>query len=499
MNLFALAAANSGDSFFQKTMKIGAIEPKIWHVIVAMAILVALIVVLIVCIAKVSKKTKRDKAPKGDERIDVRNDEEKQEDAGQKEIIDTNGVGRSDYVRVAGIKTADEKQEKVEEPDLSEISTEEPVEDEKPVEEEKTEKVEETPAVAEIAEEEKAEEDAEEVKSEEPIEEPVEEKEEPIEEQKEEAPAIEEKAEETPVEEKKEEKTEEKKAAPKKKAAKEKKPEEKEVVAAVTVEKEDKVAKEVKDAKVVGKFEICNSNLGGFNYLLKANNGQLLYESKAYKSKDSCREALDNFVAAVKEGRFVIRADKFKNYKFVLKSPTSNTLIYIGESFSTEASCKNNIESVKRFAENSPIVDITNEDFVAEFVPYEIPADIVKAVKDKTGVVGKWAIEQVEEGVKNSPYVFLLYANNGQLLFESRDYKTYANCLSGLNTFVNTVKTGVFAIDPDKSGRFKFVLRSASANSAMEYFGQNYDTKKGCANSIDSVYRFALLSPVPEK
>lgn len=476
MNLFALAAANSGDSFFQKTMKIGAIEPKIWHVIIAMAILVALIVVLIVCIAKVSKKTKRDKAPKGDERIDVRNDEEKQEDAGQKEIIDTNGVGRSDYVRVAGIKTADEKEEKVEEPDLSEISTEEPVEDEKPVEEEKTEKV------AEIAEEEKAEE----VKSEEPIEEPVEEKEEPIEEQKEEAPAI-------------EEKTEEKKAAPKKKAAKEKKPEEKEVVAAVTVEKEDKVAKEVKDAKVVGKFEICNSNLGGFNYLLKANNGQLLYESKAYKSKDSCREALDNFVAAVKEGRFVIRADKFKNYKFVLKSPTSNTLIYIGESFSTEASCKNNIESVKRFAENSPIVDITNEDFVAEFVPYEIPADIVKAVEDKTGVVGKWAIEQVEEGVKNSPYVFLLYANNGQLLFESRDYKTYANCLSGLNTFVNTVKTGVFAIDPDKSGRFKFVLRSASANSAMEYFGQNYDTKKGCASSIDSVYRFALLSPVPEK
>lgn len=489
MNLFALAAANSGDSFFQKTMKIGAIEPKIWHVIIAMAILVALIVVLIVCIAKVSKKTKRDKAPKGDERIDVRNDEKKQEDAGQKEIIDTNGVGRSDYVRVAGIKTADEKQEKVEEPDLSEISTEEPVEDEKPVEEEKTEKV------AEIAEEEKAEE----VKSEEPIEEPVEEKEEPIEEQKEEAPAIEEKAEEVPVEEKKEEKTEEKKAAPKKKAAKEKKPEEKEVVAAVAVEKEDKVVKEVKDAKVVGKFEICNSNLGGFNYLLKANNGQLLYESKAYKSKDSCREALDNFVAAVKEGRFVIRADKFKNYKFVLKSPTSNTLIYIGESFSTEASCKNNIESVKRFAENSPIVDITNEDFVAEFVPYEIPADIVKAVKDKTGVVGKWAIEQVEEGVKNSPYVFLLYANNGQLLFESRDYKTYANCLSGLNTFVNTVKTGVFAIDPDKSGRFKFVLRSASANSAMEYFGQNYDTKKGCANSIDSVYRFALLSPVPEK
>ena len=267
----------------------------------------------------------------------------------------------------------------------------------------------------------------------------------------------------------------------------------------MTVEKEDKVAKEVKDAKVVGKFEICNSNLGGFNYLLKANNGQLLYESKAYKSKDSCREALDNFVAAVKEGRFVIRADKFKNYKFVLKSPTSNTLIYIGESFSTEASCKNNIESVKRFAENSPIVDITNEDFVAEFVPYEIPADIVKAVEDKTGVVGKWAIEQVEEGVKNSPYVFLLYANNGQLLFESRDYKTYANCLSGLNTFVNTVKTGVFAIDPDKSGRFKFVLRSASANSAMEYFGQNYDTKKGCASSIDSVYRFALLSPVPEK
>ncbi|MGN0768774.1 MAG: hypothetical protein ACI4M8_05390, partial [Christensenellales bacterium] len=285
------------------------------------------------------------------------------------------------------------------------------------------------------------------------------------------------------------------------KKAEEAKPEAKETVAVKAETVADEVAEEKTegtDAKISGKFEICNSDLGGYNYLLRANNGQLLYESKAYKSIESCREAINNFIEAVKVGRFTVRADKFKNYKFILKSPTSNTLLYIGESFSTETSCRNNIESVKRFAAVSPVVDITEEDFVAKFVRYEIPEAAVKAVEEGTGAVGKWEIAKVDETSKTSPFVYLLFANNGQLLYESRDYKTYNSCLNGLKTFVNTVKNGYFVIDPDKSGRYKFVLRSQSANSPMEYYGQNYDTQRACASSIESVYHFALRSPVPE-
>ena len=447
MFLSTLAAAETSDNFLQKTVQLGSFGPKVWHLILAIAIIVVLLVVLIVCIAKASKKGKRTK--KANETAAINVSEEKTSNTDREEVIETNGVNRSDYIRVSGRQ-------------IPELSEDEPVE-------------------------EKAEEVPEENTAEEPVAEAVEAQEEETEP---EVAATEEKQEEEQV--KKEEKTVVKKDTKKdvKKDVK-KEPAKKEPVK----KEEPKKA----EAKVMGKFEICNSDLGGFNYLLRANNGQLLYESKEYKSKDSCREAIENFIVAVKDGRFAIRADKFKNYKFVLKSPTSNQLIYIGESFSTESSCKNNVESVKRFATSSTIVDITKEDFVAKFVPYEIPKEIVKAVNEKSGAVGKWVIEQVEEDVKNSPYVFLLYANNGQLLYESRDYKTAANCLSGLNTFVSTVKTGVFAIDPDKSGRFKFVLRGNSANSSMEYYGQNYDTKKGCANSIDSVYKFALLSPLPEK
>lgn len=484
MFLSTLAAAETGDNFLQKTVQLGSFGPKVWHLILAIAIIVVLLVVLIVCIAKASKKGKRTK--KANETAAINVSEEKTSDADREEVIETNGVNRSDYIRVSGRQIP----ELPEDEPVKERKEEAIPEDAPTVVERIEEPVAEEPAEAETVEDEPVEEKAEEVPEENTAEEPVAEAVEAQEETEPEVAATEEKQEEEQV--KKEEKTVVKKETKKdvKKDVK-KEPAKKEPVK----KEEPKKA----EAKVMGKFEICNSDLGGFNYLLRANNGQLLYESKEYKSKDSCREAIENFIVAVKDGRFAIRADKFKNYKFVLKSPTSNQLIYIGESFSTESSCKNNVESVKRFATSSTIVDITKEDFVAKFVPYEIPKEIVKAVNEKSGAVGKWVIEQVEEDVKNSPYVFLLYANNGQLLYESRDYKTAANCLSGLNTFVSTVKTGVFAIDPDKSGRFKFVLRGNSANSSMEYYGQNYDTKKGCANSIDSVYKFALLSPLPEK
>ena len=120
-----------------------------------------------------------------------------------------------------------------------------------------------------------------------------------------------------------------------------------------------------------------------------------------------------------------------------------------------------------------------------------------KNIENGVGAIGKWEIAKVDENSKNSPFVYLLYANNGQLLYESRDYKTIASCRNGLETFINTVKNGEFIVDPDKSGRFKFVLRSKATNSSMEYYGENYDTKKACEHNIESVYHFAILSPLP--
>lgn len=361
--------------------------------------------------------------------------------------------------------------------------------------------------------EEPVEEPAPEEEKEEPVQEPVEVeevKEEPAEEKPAEEPApIEEAvaAEEKPAEKTKDK--EEKKPAKKSEKKETKKPVEKkeekpagkkaEVKKAPAEKKEEPKpapAPEKKETGVRGKIELCNSDLGGYNYILRANNGQLLYESKTFKSLASCRTGAEAFIEAVKVGMFTVRDDKFGRHKFILKSPTSSNIIYVGESFDNDRSCQNNIESVRRFAVASDIVDITSADFKANFTPYEISADVKEKVKNNNGVVGKWAIEQTEEGDKNAPYVFLLYASNGQLLYESRDYSSYSSCKSGLMTFRKTVQEGQFIIDPDKAGRYKFILRNTGNNSLMEYIGQNYSTERACADGIDSIYRFALVSPI---
>ena len=251
--------------------------------------------------------------------------------------------------------------------------------------------------------------------------------------------------------------------------------------------------KEEEKKVAVGKFEICNS-VGGYRYMLLANNGQLLYESRDYKSADGCKEAVGKFVNAVEKGEFKVRADKFGLYKFNLKSPTSSNVIYVGESYTTRKACLSVVESVKRFAPVSPVVDITQADYVADAEIFDIPEDIRKAVESGTGAVGKWEIALSEPENEKSPYVYLLFANNGQLLYESREYKTEDSCRSGIDTFVKTLSEGVFIIDKDKFGRFKFILRSRRAGSQVEYVGQNYQDRPSCINSAVSVFKFGLLT-----
>lgn len=260
-----------------------------------------------------------------------------------------------------------------------------------------------------------------------------------------------------------------------------------------TKAKNAKPVKEEEKKVAVGKFEICNS-VGGYRYMLLANNGQLLYESRDYKSADGCKEAVGKFVNAVEKGEFKVRADKFGLYKFNLKSPTSSNVIYVGESYTTKKACLSVVESVKRFASVSPVVDITEADYVADAEIFDIPEDIRKAVESGTGAVGRWEIALSEPENEKSPYVYLLFANNGQLLYESREYKTEDSCRSGIDTFVKTLNEGVFIIDKDKFGRFKFILRSRRAGSQVEYVGQNYQDRPSCINSAISVFKFGLLT-----
>jgi uncharacterized protein YegP (UPF0339 family) len=248
------------------------------------------------------------------------------------------------------------------------------------------------------------------------------------------------------------------------------------------------------EKQIAGKFAIINSSVGGYRYALIANNGQLLYESRDYKAKNTCVDAVEKFCNAVKESDFTVKKDKFNRFKFVLRPKNNANTLFIGESFKDRTGCLSNIESVKRFVfANSPIVDRTSDEFAAESSTYDVPEDVKKAADNKIGMPGKWEINKIEED-GSRVFEYLLFANNGQLLYESKEYKSYASCKSGMFTFIETVKNGKFIVDSDKAGRYKFILRSNKAGSQAEYIGQFYRSLDACQSSINSVYKFALLS-----
>lgn len=113
-------------------------------------------------------------------------------------------------------------------------------------------------------------------------------------------------------------------------------------------------------------------------------------------------------------------------------------------------------------------------------------------VKDDKQVVGKYKIECVYGDL----YQFSLFANNGQLLYESREYASMASCKSGIETFKKNIadpKTKI-RIDEDKNGRFKYIIK----NGNSIYVGETYSTKSAAESSSESVKRFALVSQISD-
>ena len=118
----------------------------------------------------------------------------------------------------------------------------------------------------------------------------------------------------------------------------------------------------------------------------------------------------------------------------------------------------------------------------------EVAADEDAETKGKNG--GKYELV-----ARNGAYYFLLKANNGQLLLESSAYTSLSGAKGGIDTFKNAVENGEFAIDEDKNGNFKFILR-ASARSQMLYHGETYATRQRAESAIGSVKNFAFTDVI---
>ena len=249
------------------------------------------------------------------------------------------------------------------------------------------------PAEEAAAEEPVAEEAQEAVAEETPVEEaaPVEETapaEEPVAEAAPEAVAEEEVAAAAPVEEKPAKKAPAKKAPAKKPAAKkaaDKKPAAKKSDAKkpaakkAAPKKEEPKKEEAKEAapsnvtvlfeapdtdSPKGKFVVIKDDLNPdrpYKFQLKANNGQVLYESESFKIKPRAKQ-IEVFRNTINNGTSTIDSEKNGTFRYKLFK-ADGSLYGVGEGYKTRASAESALESVKNFCNTSNVLeDTTVED-----------------------------------------------------------------------------------------------------------------------------------------
>lgn len=352
--------------------------------------------------------------------------------------------------------TEDAAEEPAEEPEATDAA---PAEESAPVEEA-------VPAEEPIPEQPKAEEPA-------PAEQPAEEEPAPAEQPAEDEPApAEDKV--APIEEEAVVEDAEAEPAKEEPKAEEKDASEEEIVATKATEPAGKNG---------GKYEIVKRN-GSFYFLLKANNGQLLLESSAYTTEQGAKKAVDTFKKAVEVGEFNIDEDKNGNFKFILRASSRSQMLYHGETYSTRQSAENAIQSVKNFAFRAVVKRVEEDDLDDGTVGAAfVETKPLKESDHKLG--GKYEIVE-----RLGSFYFLLKANNGQLLLESPAFTTEQGAKNGIESFKKAADSGVYSVDEDKNGNFRFILR-AGPRAQMRYFGESYSTRQSAENSVNSVRSFA--------
>ena len=391
-------------------------------------------------------------------------------------------------------------EEVAEEPAVEEVAEEPAVEevDEEPVVEEVTEE----PAVEEVAEEPAVEEVAEEPAVEEVVEEPAVEEvaEEPVVEEVVEEPVVEEVAEEPVVEEVAEEpkpKKTTKKAAAKPKAepaveevVEEPKPKKTTKKVTAKPEAEPVVEETTADAPATkgrtynGKFEVY-PNGDGYQYRLKASNGEILIVSENFVSRDNVLKAIEAIRRNVVEGELRIIEDKHGMFKFKLISKNYR-VIALGSNYTTEKSAVRASESFKKFALKADVVEI--ETPVDKESLSATPVDL-GVIEDRNG--GKYIVEKF-----NGEFSWSLRANNGQILIQVEGYTSKNSILNSIEVFKKNAANGTFKIVKDKNDNYHFRLYSAAGRVAA--IGETYGSKQLAESAAISVASYFKNSEVIE-
>ncbi len=310
---------------------------------------------------------------------------------------------------------------------------------------------------------------------------------------KKEAPAKKEPAKKAPA---KKEATPKKEAAPKKEAPKKetatkkeapKKTAAKAATAAATTAAAKKTAAKKDDApkgrSYNGKYEVYHTG-DAWQYHLKASNGEILFVSETYTTRDGVIKGIDAVKRNLETGEVKIFADKHGNYKFKLVSRNYRVLA-ISANYGNEKGATRASESFKNFAVKADIVDIEYEDVDLKTAT---PIDI--DLKDeKTG--GKFIVE-----VFDGEYSWDLKASNGQILAQAEGYTSKAGCMNSIESFKKAVVEGSFKCVKDKNGNFQYKLYTSSGRVCA--VGEAYPSKTSAESAAQSVASFYKNAEVVE-
>ena len=121
----------------------------------------------------------------------------------------------------------------------------------------------------------------------------------------------------------------------------------------------------------MGKFVIKQAKTGPM-FNLKAGNGQVIATSEIYNSMAACKNGIESVrknapiapiedqtvegFATEKNPKFEMYMDKRGEFRFRLKAKNGE-IIAVGESYKDKGSCLNGIESVKKNAPDSEVVE----------------------------------------------------------------------------------------------------------------------------------------------
>ena len=113
---------------------------------------------------------------------------------------------------------------------------------------------------------------------------------------------------------------------------------------------------------------------------------------------------------------------------------------------------------------------------------------------DSDSPKGKFIIIKDDDNA-DRPYKFQLKANNGQVLYESENFKIKPRAKQ-IEVFRNTINNGTSTIDSEKNGTYRYKL--FKADGSLYGVGEGYKTKASAESALESVKNFCNTSNILE-